>query len=439
MCQPSAPAQCARAVFDDVGATAKSNEKTKKREKTKSNEKTKNCENLAATLVRMAAAAVANPFAPTFGAPPPLLAGRADILRRFDAALDTGPTHPDYTLLLTGDRGTGKTSMLNALEARCAERGWLSITAAAATETMSSRIASEALRHLATLRDRPRRARVRSVSALGVGVEISGGSDAGSAASPTAGLLSVLERLAAELADDDSGLLITVDELHDAARDDVRDVASAVQIVTRRQQRPVAFAAAALAFIEDTHLADVNMTFLQRCARARLDALEADDVREALAQPIADAGGSIEVAALTEAVAASQGYPYMVQLIGFHAWNMRDRPSAAIGTAHVSAAVIEANAAMVDQVANPVWNRLSQMDRRFLVAMLDDAEDSPLADVAERLGRDLQYTRVYRRRLINAGAISSVEGARVAYRHRALRQRAEIAARDDPSLSPGSR
>ncbi|WP_419944056.1 ATP-binding protein [Candidatus Poriferisodalis sp.] len=387
----------------------------------------------------MAAAEAANPFAPTFGAPPPLLAGRDGILQRFDAALDTGPTHPDYTLLVTGDRGTGKTALLNALEDRCVQRGWLSITAAATSEPLSSRIVSEAVRHTASLQERPRRTRVRSVSALGVGVELDDAAATDVAAGPTTSLLSTLERVAAELHEAGSGLLITIDELHDATRDDVRDVASAVQIVTRRQQRPVAFAAAALALIEDTHLADVNMTFLQRCARARLGALSAADARTAIIGPIRDADSDIDDDALTEAVAAALGYPYMIQLIGFHAWNTRERLTAPISVADVRAAIIEANDAMVDQVANPIWNRLSPMDRRFLVAMLDDEESSSLFDVAERLGRDLQYTRVYRRRLVSAGAIRSMDGARVAYRHQALRKRSQAAARDDPNLFPSRR
>ncbi|MDE0498880.1 MAG: ATP-binding protein [Acidimicrobiaceae bacterium] len=386
----------------------------------------------------MAAAEAANPFVPTFGAPPPLLAGRDDILRRFDAALDTGPTHPDYTLLITGDRGTGKTALLNALEDRCAQRGWLSITAAAASEPLSSRIVSEATRLTASLQERPRRTRVRSVSALGVGVQLDDAAATGVADGSSASLLSTLERLAEELQEAGSGLLITVDELHDATRDDVRDVASAVQIVTRRRQRPVAFAAAALALIEDTHLADVNMTFLQRCARARLGALSPDDARTAIIGPITDASSDIDDDALSEAVAAALGYPYMIQLIGFHAWDTRERSAASISVADVRAAIIEANDAMVDQVANPIWNRLSTMDRRFLVAMLDDEESSSLSDVAERLDRDLQYTRVYRRRLVSSGAIDSMDGARVAYRHQALRKRAEAAARDDPSLSAGN-
>ena len=65
----------------------------------------------------MASDRIHNPFSPSFGTTPPLLAGRDEVIERFDEAIDTGPTHPDYTLLITGDRGTGKTALLNVLEA----------------------------------------------------------------------------------------------------------------------------------------------------------------------------------------------------------------------------------------------------------------------------------------------------------------------------------
>ncbi len=177
------------------------------------------------------------------------------------------------------------------------------------------------------------------------------------------------------------------------------------------------------------------MTFLQRCARAPLGALDPHEARRALRQPIVDSGSAIDDDALTEAVAEALGYPYMIQLVGFHAWQMRDDPSAPISLANVRAGAREAEHTMVDQVAGPVWNRLSFMDRRFLVAMLQDEADSSLADIAERLVRSLQYARTYRRRLIAAGAVSPTSKARIGFRHHALRKRTQSAARDDPALS----
>lgn len=374
----------------------------------------------------------ANPFSPSFGTTPPLLAGRDEVMARFAEAIEAGPTHPDYTLLVTGDRGTGKTALLNALEATVAERGWLTVTAAASSEPLSERIAAEAVRCLAQLSGGGRRLRLSSLSMLGVGLEL----DHGDAVPTSAGsLTSVLERLGEALTDERTGLLLTVDELHDVPRDDVRNVASAVQIVTRRRQRPIAFAAAALPLIERSHLADPHMTFLQRCARAPLGPLTPDETRRALREPIVSRGRAIDDDALAEAVGSTLGYPYMIQLVGFHAWRMRATTDVPISVVDIRAAIVEAEHAMVEQVAGPVWNRLSPMDRRFLVTMLQDEADSSMSDIAARLDRSIQYARTYRRRLLAAGALSPVSAGRVRFRHHALRRRARDAARDNPGLS----
>ncbi len=373
-----------------------------------------------------------NPFSPTFGTTPPLLAGRDGLLGRFSDALNTGPTHPDYTLLITGERGAGKTALLNVLEDRAVARGWMTITAAASAEPVSARIVSEARRCMERLRGGRAGARLDSVSALGVGVTFE---QRQRRADVEAGLLSALEALGERLERNNTGLLLTVDEMHDVDRDDVRNVASAVQIVTRRRLQPVAFAAAALPLIEHTHLADPHMTFLQRCARARLGPLDQHETRRALLQPITESGCTIDDDALAEAAAATLGYPYMIQLVGFHSWQMRDDPGEPISLSHVRAGSMEAGSAMIDQVAGPVWNRLSLMDKRFLIAMLADETDSSLTDIAARIGRSPQYARTYRRRLMAAGAISPTTKSRVRFRHHALRKRTEDATRDDPALS----
>lgn len=227
----------------------------------------------------MAGDRAASRFTPALGAPRRLAIDRGRILRRFETALDTGPTHPDYTLLITGERDAGKTALLNELESRCALRGRLSIFATASAESLSTRLTSDAQHHLAALRAQvPRQRRIPGSSTPGIGAGTIGSVQPDDP-DTHASLLSTLECLSAELQAVDRGLLIAVDDLHDADRDQVRDVATAVQIVTRRQQRPLAFAATALTYIEGTHLADRNMTFFQRCARARLGTIDAASSR----------------------------------------------------------------------------------------------------------------------------------------------------------------
>ena len=379
----------------------------------------------------MACARPKNPFSPTFGTTPPLLAGRDTVLERFNEALDTGPAHPDYTLLITGNRGTGKTALLNALEEQAAVRGWLTITVAASSEPVSVRVGAEAQLCIQRLSRGRRGAHLSSLSVMGVGVAFS---HVQRSITDSRSMLSTLEELGGLLRSADSGVLVTVDELHDIGRDEVRDLASAIQIVTRRRLHPMAFAAAALPLIEHTHLADVNMTFLQRCARARLGRLSPHDTRCALSEPIIRSGSAINADALEEAADATLGFPYTIQLVGFHAWRTREDPKTPISLDDVRVGAVEAEHAMIEQIAGPIWNRLSPMDKRFLAAMLTDDADSALTDIAHRIRRSPQYARTYRRRLIAAGAISPASKARVRFSHHAIRARTRSAVRENPDL-----
>ena len=69
-----------------------------------------------------------NPFHASFGVSPPLLVGRDEVLDEFSEALADGPGSSGRATLYTGARGAGKTVMLNAVEDRARERGWLVIS-----------------------------------------------------------------------------------------------------------------------------------------------------------------------------------------------------------------------------------------------------------------------------------------------------------------------
>ncbi len=371
-----------------------------------------------------------NPFSPAFGSTPPLLAGRDEVLDRFAEAAQSGPSHPDYTLLLTGERGSGKTALLNALETDASVRGWPVIAVSSASEPASARVSRAAAALLERVRSSSS-TRLTSLNVLGVGLtwEQSPADD-----QRRLDLTSLLEQLGQLLRDRESGLLLTVDELHDLERDDVRDIAGALQMATRRRLCPIAFVGAALPLIAQTHLADPGLTFFQRCARAPLGPLDDDSTRRALLEPILAASGDIESVALAEAAAATLGYPYMIQLVGFHAWRFGSDHPGPISASTVTAAIAEAERTMIEQIARPVWNRLSPMDKRFLAAMLDDDSESALEDVARRIGRSIQYARTYRTRLAEAGAVESAGRGRVRFRHRAMRACTTARRHDDLDL-----
>ena len=107
---------------------------------------------------------MSNPFHASFGVSPPLLVGRDNLLDDFSEALEDGPGAAGRATLYTGARGAGKTVMLNAVEDRARQRGWL-IVSETATPGFVSRMTQQHLPRL--LRDFDPKAVQRRMSGAG--------------------------------------------------------------------------------------------------------------------------------------------------------------------------------------------------------------------------------------------------------------------------------
>lgn len=68
------------------------------------------------------------------------------------------------------------------------------------------------------------------------------------------------------------------------------------------------------------------------------------------------------------AVSGGQGYPYLVQLVGFGAWKA-DRAASQVSLADVQGAVETAQRKAGRMIHEPALNDLSDVDRDFLHAM----------------------------------------------------------------------
>ena len=65
-----------------------------------------------------------NPFKPTAGKMPPILIGRESVIRDFEEALDNGAGAPGRLMLISGQRGFGKTVMLTELGRVAKKHDW---------------------------------------------------------------------------------------------------------------------------------------------------------------------------------------------------------------------------------------------------------------------------------------------------------------------------
>ena len=345
---------------------------------------------------------VRSPFRPSFGTNPPLVAGRDALVAEIADALDGGPGSPGRAALFTGNRGIGKTVMLNETEAQARERGWL-VVSETATRGLLDRLVTEGLPELAAqLRQGP--AGRRRISGVTLPGHLGGLDFDLPPGEATGGLRTQLNALTEILDGHDTGLLITLDEVHSrAGRDDVGQLCAVVQHAFR-EERPVAFAAAGLpAAVQDLLSSDVS-TFLRRARRFVLEPLTPVASEEALRVPIGRASRVIADADLTTAAAGTFGYPFLIQLVGDQMWR-QDPDAATITAEHVASGLAAARREIGAGVHEPALNDLSETDREFVKAMAPDQQESAVADIESRMGRDHGYVSRYRSRLIVAGIV----------------------------------
>lgn len=196
--------------------------------------------------------------------------------------------------------------------------------------------------------------------------------------------------------------------------------------------------------IEDFLNDDVS-TFLRRAERVRLEDVDINEVYQSLATTLRETSRTLREEDLWLAANATEGYPFMIQLVGYHIWRRAD-DAGVISHQAVTDGIDAARVRLGSLVHATSLKDLSDVDRTFLVAMAADYGPSRISDIAARLQREPNYVGVYRERLLTAGMIDSVGFGLVDFALPHLRQylrehataRHQIGARDvsDGQASP---
>jgi hypothetical protein len=345
-----------------------------------------------------------NPFHPTFGVSPPLLVGRDDPLDDFTQALEDGPGSAGRATLYTGARGSGKTVMLNAVEDRAKSLGWVVISETA-SEGFTARITRQQLPRLLSSFD-PDAVRRRL---SGVTAPLNAGGVTWSTIEShvaEAGLRNQIELITELLAEKRTGLLITLDEIHQNQIRELRELAIVVQHAFR-DERELAFVGAGLASAVSEVTADEVLTFLRRAERYPLGPVGRNDVERALREPIEASGRRLEAEALSVMVDGTRGYPFLIQLVGAQTWRLNPRTTE-IPIEDARQGVANALRRLRSLVHEPALADTSVIARTFLLAMAQDDGPSKMADIQRRLNVDVNYASQYRLRLIAAELIEPV-------------------------------
>ena len=344
-----------------------------------------------------------SPFRPGFGQYPPALAGRREMLDRVTRMLQRRNTRG---VLLSGFRGMGKTVLLSEIEDRARAEGLLTLSAHARPGFYDELVDTTTADALQVLQGKKVDRAVTGFTVPGFG-GVSSSVTSTNLATPS--LYTRLRDLLDAAADINprSGLLLTIDEVEVSALDDLAKVGGAIQRHIR-EDRPLFFAVAGLHDRINDLITHPHTTFLTRAAKFHVDPLDWDEARLALLEPIATHGRRIGTTDLDRATAATEGYPYLVQLIGDNAWNV-DPDSPVIDSAAVDQALREAIEEMGTDVHQPLLVLSSPKQRDYMAALAQSDGPESTAVLAKRLDMEPAAASHHRAALIDKGILVTVE------------------------------
>jgi len=347
-----------------------------------------------------------NPFIPVFGRIPTLFVGRDRLIQDVVDGLKNGPDDPNRTTVFTGPRGNGKTVMLTKIAEEAQTLGWVCANVMTRPGMLD--------RILEQLRDNaseilPPKAKSR-LAAISVTTPLGGVSattertpeKAPSWAKQMTDLLNLLQQ-------HNTGVLITVDEASSDA-EELIDLIAEYQLFVRAE-RNIALIVAGLPWNVDALIMERTVSFFRRAFRRELKLISIPEVKSSLRKTIEGAGRAIDANALNEMAEATGGYPLMIQLIGYHVW--KQSGAKRIESRDIEEGVESARADLENMILDATLLEISDTDKKFLVAMLPDARESNVSDIASRMGVSANYAAKYRRRLIKQGIIAPAGRGRV--------------------------
>lgn len=343
-----------------------------------------------------------SPFRPGYSRMPLVFGGHDEAIAEFENVFANYDLGENQSVLLSGLRGAGKTSMLGTLADLAASHGWMVIREDAG-EGLLGRVMDTTIPMVLRSFDGATRMRLTE---LGIWNFNASFEYVERSRSVEPSLRNDL--IAISDATENCGILVLVDEvasgktaLDELARFTLEishAIAAGINLVV---------VLAGVKIDLDELLQRPHMTFLRRSRQLDFRRLSPAATRRVLRETTETGGRTLAVPAEDHLIATSQGYPYLVQLAGDYAW--RNQPDADVVTLDDAEAAREKAINEVEKrVISRVYQDLSEKDQEFLIAMAQDDGSAKMADICRRMEVSAQYGQIYKQRLIDSGYVQQV-------------------------------
>ena len=203
-----------------------------------------------------------------------------------------------------------------------------------------------------------------------------------------------------------TGVVFLLDEVQFVREVEYRAMITALHRATQKNM-PITLAAAGLPQIP--RLTGEARSYAERLFTFPVIAsLSASDATAALVGPARARQVDLEPEAVALALSWTEGYPFYIQQLGKHAWNLAS--ASPITATDIKAAIPAAQVALDASIYEVRVQRATDQERRYMRAM---AELGPgpykSADVAAKLARKTNEVSVVRQRLIDKGLVYATE------------------------------
>ena len=213
---------------------------------------------------------------------------------------------------------------------------------------------------------------------------------------------SQIDRYLDLLAEREIGLLITIDEITPRVPELVSFISTFQTFVM--EKRNVALLMAGLPGNVHQLLSKDSISFLRRAFHRELKPVSIPDTRTTLKRTIALAEREITKETLDYTAEKTAGFPYLIQLIGYHMFNQSSQKIIPLEDAITG--VNDAHEDMRSAILEATLADLSDTDIAFLRAMLPDHLPSRTSVIAQRMNISPSQASHYKRRLVLQGVIA---------------------------------